>query len=220
MPGRKLRVPTTRSVIRCVTTRSVGTIKDDQVSFSVPAFDFALLHEWSSHHKTRLGCRLNAGGAEWAERHGCRESRPRPWMADGGGPMKRRRSEGTTTKESPNLEQAPLVTWGAFPSNSPKAKQFGPQAEPISATAIIEYSLQPSSLLRIDAKANPPYSPTGLNTTTANGGKSSASENGWPWLFTSSATTAPPLPIFEPAYTPASEFSSSAHFPLNGTPTR
>jgi hypothetical protein len=46
-------------------------------------------------HKTRLGCRLNAGGAQWAERHGCRESRPPPWMADGGGPTERRRSEGT-----------------------------------------------------------------------------------------------------------------------------
>jgi hypothetical protein len=46
-------------------------------------------------HKSRLGCRLNAGGVEWAERHGCRESRPPPWMADGGGPTERRRSEGT-----------------------------------------------------------------------------------------------------------------------------
>jgi hypothetical protein len=46
-------------------------------------------------HKSRLGRRLNAGGAEWAKRHGCRESRPPPWMADGGGPTERRRSEGT-----------------------------------------------------------------------------------------------------------------------------
>jgi hypothetical protein len=46
-------------------------------------------------HKSRLGCRLNAGVAQWAERHGCRESRPPPWMADGGGPTERRRSEGT-----------------------------------------------------------------------------------------------------------------------------
>jgi hypothetical protein len=38
------------------------------------------------------------------------------------GPTERRRSEGTLTKEGPNQEQAPLVTWGAFPSNSPKAK--------------------------------------------------------------------------------------------------
>jgi hypothetical protein len=47
------------------------------------------------HRKSRLGCRLNAGGAQWAERHGCRESRPPPWMADGGGRTERRRSEGT-----------------------------------------------------------------------------------------------------------------------------
>jgi hypothetical protein len=46
-------------------------------------------------HKSRLGCRLSAGVVEWAERHGCRESRPPPWMADGGGPTERRRSEGT-----------------------------------------------------------------------------------------------------------------------------
>uniref|UniRef100_A0A7C2AXW3 Uncharacterized protein n=1 Tax=Pseudomonas graminis TaxID=158627 RepID=A0A7C2AXW3_9PSED len=77
----------------------------------------------SGHHKSRLWCRLNAGLAQWAERHGCRESRPPPWMADGGGPTERDRSEGTLSNEGPNQEQAPLVTWGAFPSNSPKAKQ-------------------------------------------------------------------------------------------------
>jgi hypothetical protein len=49
----------------------------------------------SRRHKSRLGCRLNAGGVEWVERHGCRESRPPPWMADGGVPTERRRSEGT-----------------------------------------------------------------------------------------------------------------------------
>jgi hypothetical protein len=46
-------------------------------------------------YTSRLGCRLNAGDVEWVERHGCRESRPPPWMADGGGPTERRRSEGT-----------------------------------------------------------------------------------------------------------------------------
>jgi hypothetical protein len=65
-------------------------------------------------HKTRLGCRLNAGVAQWAERHGCRESRPPPWMADGGVPTERRRSEGIPTKEEPNQEPRPLVTWGPF----------------------------------------------------------------------------------------------------------
>jgi hypothetical protein len=29
----------------------------------------------SRRHPSRLGCRLNAGGVEWVERHGCRESR-------------------------------------------------------------------------------------------------------------------------------------------------
>jgi hypothetical protein len=43
------------------------------------------------------------------------------------GPTERRRSEGTLTKEGPNQEQAPLVTWGAFPSNSPKAKRSAPR---------------------------------------------------------------------------------------------
>ena len=70
------------------------------------------IHKKFSHHQSRLGCRLNAGLAEWAERHGCRESRPPPWMADGGGPTERDRSEGTPTKEEPNQEHKPLVTWG------------------------------------------------------------------------------------------------------------
>jgi hypothetical protein len=61
--------------------------------------------------QSRLGCRLNAGGVEWAERHGCRESRPPPWMADGGVPTERRRSEGIPTKEEPNQEQGLLVTF-------------------------------------------------------------------------------------------------------------
>jgi hypothetical protein len=74
-------------------------------------------------HRSRLGCRLNAGDVEWAERHGCRESAVRTWMSVRRGPTERRRSEGIPTKEEPNQEQAPLVTWGAFPSNSPKAKQ-------------------------------------------------------------------------------------------------
>ncbi len=47
------------------------------------------------HHKMRLGCRLNAGGAQWAERHGCRESAVRTWMSVRRGPTERRRSEGT-----------------------------------------------------------------------------------------------------------------------------
>ena len=71
-------------------------------------------HITPRRHKSRLGCRLDAGLAQWAERHGCRESRPPPWMADGGGPTERDRSEGTLTKEGPNQEQALLLTFGAF----------------------------------------------------------------------------------------------------------
>ena len=127
----------TQSVRGGVTTRSVGTIITEamravsRTGFSREALDLLLIlifkHKRSKHHKTRLGCRLNAGLAEWAERHGCRESRPPPWMADGGGPTERDRSEGTPRNEGPNREQAPLVTWGAFPSNSPKAKQSAPR---------------------------------------------------------------------------------------------
>jgi hypothetical protein len=65
----------------------------------------------SRHRKTRLGCRLNAGGAEWAERHGCRESAVRTGMSVRRGPTERRRSEGTSTKSRPNQEQMVLVTF-------------------------------------------------------------------------------------------------------------
>ena len=81
---------------------------------SAVALLLLFIRKRSRHRKTRLGCRLNAGLVEWAERHGCRESRPPPWMADGGGPTERDRSEGTLTKEGPNREQALLVTFSAF----------------------------------------------------------------------------------------------------------
>jgi hypothetical protein len=67
--------------------------------------------------------RPNAGSAQWATRHGCRVSRPRPWMADGGGPTEQDRSEGM-----PSLGEAPYVrgasAWllGAFPSNPPSGR--------------------------------------------------------------------------------------------------
>jgi hypothetical protein len=82
-----------------------------------------LMRIMSRHRRTRLGCRLNAGLAQWVEPHGCGESAVRTWMSVRRGPTERDRSEGIPTKEEPNQEQAPLVTWGAFPSNSPKAKQ-------------------------------------------------------------------------------------------------
>ncbi len=55
--------------------------------------------------QSRLGCRLNAGFAEWAEPHGCGESAVRAWMPVRRGPTERDRSEGTPTEEGPNQEQ-------------------------------------------------------------------------------------------------------------------
>ncbi len=60
-----------------------------------PALLLLFLPRQSRHHKARLGCRLNAGGVEWVERHGCRESAVRAWMPVRRGPTERRRSEGT-----------------------------------------------------------------------------------------------------------------------------
>jgi len=65
-------------------------------------------------HRSRLGCRPNAGVAQWAERHGCRESAARTWMSVRRGPTERRRSEGTSTKSRPNREPGHLVTWCLF----------------------------------------------------------------------------------------------------------
>jgi hypothetical protein len=73
---------------------------------------FDLLTQKSGHHRTRLGCRLNAGLAQWAEPHGCGESAVRTWMSVRRGPTERDRSEGIPTKEEPNQEHKPLVTWG------------------------------------------------------------------------------------------------------------
>jgi hypothetical protein len=39
-----------------------------------------------SHHQSRLGCRLSAGLAPWAEPHGCGESAVRTWMSVRRGP--------------------------------------------------------------------------------------------------------------------------------------
>ena len=47
------------------------------------------------HRQSRLGCRLNAGFAQWAEPHGCGESAVRTWMSVRRGPTERDRSEGT-----------------------------------------------------------------------------------------------------------------------------
>ena len=128
-----IRLESTQSVPGCIPTRSLGTISElnahtpfSGTGSSREAVDLRLIlifkHIKPRRHLSRLGCRLNAGFAQWAEPQGCGESAVRTWMSVRRGPTEQDRSEGTLTKEGPNQEQAPLVTWGAFPSNSPKAK--------------------------------------------------------------------------------------------------
>jgi hypothetical protein len=86
-------------------------------------------------HRSRLGCRLNAGVAQWAERHGCRESRPPPWMADGGGPTERRRSEGTRgTRAQPGART--LGYLGSFQVTRRRRNRSGVSQSPICRAAI------------------------------------------------------------------------------------
>jgi hypothetical protein len=99
----------------------------------------------SRRHQSRLGCRLNGGLVEWAEPHGCGESAVRTWMSVRRGPTERGRSEGTPTKEGPNREQAPLVTWGAFPSNSPKAKPKAVRPKLLIFTAQAQRNTSPAT---------------------------------------------------------------------------
>ena len=97
-------------------------------------------------HKSRLGCRLNAGGVEWAERHGCRESRPPPWMADGGGPTERRRSEGTRgTRAQPGARTLGYLV--SFQVTRQRRNRSGVSQSPISRAAIT-WSIQISSCTR------------------------------------------------------------------------
>ena len=55
----------------------------------------------------RLLVRPSAGSAQWATRHGCRVSRPRPWMADGGGlcrsELAREKPESTAGCQAPRI---------------------------------------------------------------------------------------------------------------------
>jgi hypothetical protein len=58
--------------------------------------------------------RPNAGVAQWASRHGCRDSRVRPWMAGRGGPTEQCRSEGTPSlSEGPNGGAKPFASFSA-----------------------------------------------------------------------------------------------------------
>ncbi len=92
-------------------------------------------HDFAFHHSTgRALARLqllmlthrplerpSGGSAQWATRHGCRVSRPRPWMADGGGPTEQDRSEGMPSlSEAPNERgKCALVTLALFQSDPP-----------------------------------------------------------------------------------------------------
>jgi hypothetical protein len=114
-------------------SHSHGKIKRSQ-----PRFTRQLLQRegctHASHHSTgRALARLpllilmhrpierpSGGSAQWATRHGCRVSRPRPWMADGGGPTEQDRSEGMPSlSEAPNERGRSPWLLGAFPSDPP-----------------------------------------------------------------------------------------------------
>jgi hypothetical protein len=79
--------PMTRSVMRGATTRSVGAI------------GLHSCRDFVSATKCDFG-RPSAGIAQGTARHGCRASRPRPWMADGGVSPEQCRSEGTRRRRA------------------------------------------------------------------------------------------------------------------------
>ena len=97
------------------------------------AFDLLLIfiRKRLKHRQSRLGCRPNADDAEWAERHGCRESAARTWMSVRRGPTELRRSEGTRRRRAKpgasTFGYLGMVRLSTFPSNSPKAKQSAPR---------------------------------------------------------------------------------------------
>ena len=137
MPPGTLCVPTidtrpescarvTRSVTGCITTRSVGTIRshhDAQALKNQAGPQAASL----CFCGTRPVERPSAGSAQWATRHGCRVSRPRPWMADGGGPTEQDRSEGMPSPgEVPNVRGKSPWLLGAFPSDPPSGRNPKP----------------------------------------------------------------------------------------------
>ena len=86
-----------------------------------------VLHELKSfHHGSTRRRRIapfrrpSAGGVEGVERHGCRESRDGPGMALRGGPLKRRRSEGTPAQPGPDAGASVFGYFSAFgKSDSP-----------------------------------------------------------------------------------------------------
>jgi len=88
-----VQVDAERQSMRFHAERGNDQRRQPESSVSI-AFDFALLHQWSKRHKTRLGCRPNVDDAQWVEGHGSRESAVRTWMSVRRGPTERRRSAG------------------------------------------------------------------------------------------------------------------------------
>jgi hypothetical protein len=100
----------------------------------------------SRRHKSRLGCRLNAGVVEWAERHGCRESAVRTWMSVRRGPTERRRSEGTRgTRAQPGARTLGYLV--SFQVTRRRRNRSGVSQSPISRAAI-RWRIQISSCTR------------------------------------------------------------------------
>jgi hypothetical protein len=98
-------------------------------------------------HKTRLGCRLNAGVAQWAERHGCRESAARTWMSVRRVPTERRRSEGTRrSRAQPGARTLGYLV--SFQVTRRRRNRSGVSQSRISRTAIT-WRIQISSCTRI-----------------------------------------------------------------------
>jgi hypothetical protein len=120
MPFRTLCVPRlTRSVSHCVTTRSVGTIKPIKAADRLCCMRSALAPARSGaerrlcvRHKSRLWQaerrRCVGGCAAWMPR---KPPFGQGWPV-GGVPPEQCRSRGTPTKEGPDREPEPLVTWG------------------------------------------------------------------------------------------------------------
>ncbi|SEP68903.1 hypothetical protein SAMN03159444_00400 [Pseudomonas sp. NFACC02] len=83
----------------------------------------------SRHRKSRLGCRPNADDAQWAERHGCRESAVRAWMPVRRGPTERRRSAGTRRRRAQPGAGHFWYFWCLFKSDPPEGRK-GESAPP------------------------------------------------------------------------------------------
>ena len=88
-------IPPASPRLKPVLRKAAGAVSG--TGFSREAFDLLFIFEYKklSHRQSRLWCRPNVDDAEWAERHGCRESAARTWMSVRRGPTERRRSEGT-----------------------------------------------------------------------------------------------------------------------------